>query len=96
MPFNGEYYDPSIFRSANGERWIIARGYGEELRYWGHVRSRKGKLLQKTWWITSKEDARGYSSVHAAKAGLRALRKYHDMLPEWRVRVEPMPKDHSK
>jgi hypothetical protein len=74
------------------QSWVITRGYGQSQRYWGYQK-KNGKLTQKLAWVADADRARTYSRPQNAKSALTHLRKYGDMLPEWRVRIEPYNKE---
>jgi hypothetical protein len=68
------------------ERWIIQRGSGCVLLYWGHVRI-NGKLTNDMAWTTAMQSARIYSSAKNARNALSKIRKHRpaDLLGPVRV-----------
>jgi len=57
------------------ESWIIQRGGGAVILYWGHVRI-NGKLTNEYTWTTAKEHSRRYSSAKNARNALSKIRKH--------------------
>lgn len=66
------------------ESWVIQRGCGAVILYWGYVRI-NGKLTNQYTWTTAIQSARRYSSAKNARNALSKIRKYHDLLGPVRI-----------